>query len=95
MAINLNFKLEPWVTYKISTGGTELFIFNVPTAYSFVKYGRTDYVGKVPTHNLERGVKERGDKLEEWPESDDVFNDYYIKIFDDIFKATEYYVKGS
>ena len=93
MALKSEYKLEPWNTYKVTkTNGTELFVFNVPTSYSFVKYGRTDYVGKMPTHKIESGLVDRGDMLEEWPMSDEVFNDYYIDIIHDVFINTEYYV---
>ncbi len=96
MALKSEYELEPWKTYKVTTvGGSGLFVFNVPTSYSFVKYGRTDYVGKMPTHKIENDLINRGDMLEEWPMNDKVFDDYYIEISRDVFENVEYYAGKS
>lgn len=92
MAKPLLTEIEPWKTYKLTTvTGTQIFVFSVYTSYCFVKYGRNDYVGKIPSYRLESEYIDRGGTLEEWPMSDDVFNDYYLNIIYDVFKNVEYY----
>lgn len=82
-------KLVSFKAYKVVTrSGLELYAIVLPVSYVFMKYGRTDVVGKLPLHHLEHTTY----RVEEMSLSDEVFFDFFQDIIEDVFEKSQLYV---